>query len=653
MENLKKYDIVFTGFGASSCILVHEMHNRGMLQNKSILVLDPSTKQVNDKTYCFWANKDDAIVQDFKSLISHEWSHVAIDGEAPQDIAPMKYYHINSLDLYESSKAILMQYNTCFLQDKVTGITKKEHPLIKTRNENYTGISVFDSRPPEFEKAPPSDQNILQSFIGYRVTLKDHKLDGNTCTLMDFEVSQQGFTQFVYVLPHSEDTALIELTRFGKEPISAEQSTSILENYIQEKYGAFAIDEVEKGVIPMFMDLPKLENIEGVVSIGTRANKVKPSTGYAFKNMYQHAKSICTKDKPLQSTTRFRFYDRLLILILALWPEKGKPIFQQLFRAKNTPYVMRFLDEKTTIWEDIKMFYKLPIAVFLKACVVLGYKKLKPGIILFSPLFLFFILNAFSSSIAVNTIYVLLLLGLVLVGIPHGAMDHMTEAFSKSKKITLPFLLKYIGLMAVVYLLWLFSPTAALVSFLIYSAWHFGETDIEEWGIQSPFTGMLWGSLFFIGLFSSHLEELNAVLGLLDVGTLSSSLYMGNYFFWSLILTAGMSWFYKSFQMLGLVLFLFVSQWVPLVLAFGVYFIFHHSYNGWTHLKSALGQSNMNLFKSALPFNLGAFALFLFFFLNPAASLETNVSFFFVFISCISFPHIFCMHRFYAIRRNK
>ena len=109
---------------------------------------------------------------------------------------------------------------------------------------------------------------------------------------------------------------------------------------------------------------------------------------------------------------------------------------------------------------------------------------------------------------------------------------------------------------------------------------------------------------------------------------------------------------FKRLQWLILVLFLVLSQWVPLVIAFGIYFIFHHSYKGWTHLRESLGQNNFTLFKNALPFNIGAFVLFLFFFLNPQGSLETNTSLFFVFISCISFPHIFCMHRFYALRKK-
>jgi Brp/Blh family beta-carotene 15,15'-monooxygenase len=279
-------------------------------------------------------------------------------------------------------------------------------------------------------------------------------------------------------------------------------------------------------------------------------------------------------------------------------------------------------------------------------------RKAKPAMFLFGPILLYFLLESFVPTVTEYVMYGVLIVGLILVGIPHGAMDHMTEALSKTKRITAPFVLKYLALMASVYLLWLFSPSFALMSFLLYSAWHFGETDTEEWGIRSPFIGMLWGVLFFVGLFSSHVSELQNVLLLLDAGSLNLSLNYPLIFAGAFGASFLLALLFKRIQWLVLVFFLFISQWVPLVISFGIYFIFHHSYKGWSHLKDSLGQNNSTLFKNALPFNAGAFILFLFFFLNPQGSLETNTSLFFVFISCISFPHIFCMHRFYALRKK-
>ena len=652
MQGQKKYDYIFAGFGASSCILVHELSRKGLLENKSILAIDPSEKKVNDKTYCFWAEENDEIIKDFAPLASHSWSKVAIDQNPAQRISPLTYYHINSLDLYNSAKKILERHNGVFLNTAVNNICEQETTIIETNHGAFEGRTIYDGRPPETDDIQSSHQNILQSFIGYKIKLKDSKLDPDACTLMDFNVAQQSHTQFVYVLPFSDQTALVELTRFGSKVISQKESETILKEYIEAHYGTYEVIGTEQGVIPMFMDLAKPIPLKNVVPIGTRANKVKPSTGYAFKNMYAHSKAITNNAQTKAVSPRFRLYDRLLILILALWPEKGRPIFQRLFAVKKTSYVLRFLDEKTSIWEDASMFYKLPIGVFLKACFVLSIKKSRSLALLFGPVLLYYVLNYFSPNISNIVLYILLLLGLIAVGIPHGAMDHMTEALSKTKRITLPFVIKYLGLMAMVYVLWVLSPGIAVFSFILYSAWHFGETDTQEWGIYSPVIGFCWGVLFFIGLFASHLQELNGVLSLLGAGAIDVYINPKDIFLASLALSFVIASYNKSMQWIFLLAFLFLSQWMPLVISFGIYFIFHHSYKGWSHLKQALGESDVSLFKNALPFNLGAMVLFFIFFLNPSATFEANTSVFFVFISCISFPHIFCMHRFYTLKKT-
>jgi lycopene beta-cyclase len=652
MQGQKKYDYIFAGFGASSCILVHELSRKGLLENKSILAIDPSEKKVNDKTYCFWAEENDEIIKDFAPLASHSWSKVAIDQNPAQRISPLTYYHINSLDLYNSAKKILERHNGVFLNTAVNNICEQETTIIETNHGTFEGRTIYDGRPPETDDIQYSHQNILQSFIGYKIKLKDSKLDPDACTLMDFNVAQQSHTQFVYVLPFSDQTALVELTRFGSKVISQKESETILNEYIEAHYGTYEVIGTEQGVIPMFMDLAKPISLKNVVPIGTRANKVKPSTGYAFKNMYAHSKAITNNAQIKAVSPRFRLYDRLLILILALWPEKGRPIFQRLFAVKKTSYVLRFLDEKTSIWEDASMFYKLPIGIFLKACFVLSIKKSRSLALLFGPVLLYYVLNYFSPNISNIVLYILLLLGLIAVGIPHGAMDHMTEALSKSKRITLPFVIKYLGLMAMVYVLWVLSPGIAVFSFILYSAWHFGETDTQEWGIYSPVIGLCWGVLFFIGLFASHLPELNGVLSLLGAGAIDVYMNPKDIFLATLALSFVIASYNKSMQWIFLLAFLFLSQWMPLVISFGIYFIFHHSYKGWSHLKQALGESDVSLFKNALPFNLGAMVLFFIFFLNPSATFEANTSVFFVFISCISFPHIFCMHRFYTLKKT-
>jgi len=68
-------------------------------------------------------------------------------------------------------------------------------------------------------------------------------------------------------------------------------------------------------------------------------------------------------------------------------------------------------------------------------------------------------------------------LGIVFFGLPHGAVDTLV---AHKLKMTLnplrlvAFLAVYLGLAGLAVAFWLAAPTAALITFLVISAWHFG-----------------------------------------------------------------------------------------------------------------------------------------------------------------------------------
>ena len=58
------------------------------------------------------------------------------------------------------------------------------------------------------------------------------------------------------------------------------------------------------------------------------------------------------------------------------------------------------------------------------------------------------------------------------------------------------------------------------------------------------------------------------------------------------------------------VLMLSIGLFLPLLSSFAVYFLAQHSLYGWMHLKKGLNTNNLQLYKKALPFNLGAIFFF-------------------------------------------
>jgi hypothetical protein len=102
---------------------------------------------------------------------------------------------------------------------------------------------------------------------------------------------------------------------------------------------------------------------------------------------------------------------------------------------------------------------------------------------------------------------------------------------------------------------------------------------------------------------------------------------------------------------LSVAMILLANQ-LPLLISFGIYFIGQHSFTGWLHLRQGLNANNLNLTKKAFPFTFGALLLFIVLIvciqLNLVSQINNNLlSLFFIFIACISFPHVLAMNMFY------
>ncbi|WP_332914093.1 Brp/Blh family beta-carotene 15,15'-dioxygenase [Algoriphagus boritolerans] len=65
---------------------------------------------------------------------------------------------------------------------------------------------------------------------------------------------------------------------------------------------------------------------------------------------------------------------------------------------------------------------------------------------------------------------------LLSVGIPHGAIDHLISNPQIDKNGLVKFLIIYLSLIAAYLTFWYFLPVLALIAFLIMSAYHFGQS---------------------------------------------------------------------------------------------------------------------------------------------------------------------------------
>ena len=209
---------------------------------------------------------------------------------------------VESLALYNRTRDLLKRYpNIKVLHEKVSDII--DHSVyidLLTKNTSYQVLKVFDSRPPVINEV--IGKTVWQSFQGWKVEFDKPIFRPDTMRLMDFNIPQNGFTQFMYQLPISQTEALIEITRFGKELLPEDLAKDQLRNYLLTFNESYRIHDIENGVLPMSQNAEQYHRSPKVISVGSRAGKLKSTTGYAFKNMYNHAKELVLNEA-LNKTT--------------------------------------------------------------------------------------------------------------------------------------------------------------------------------------------------------------------------------------------------------------------------------------------------------------------------------------------------------------
>lgn len=665
-----QFDFLFLGIGAANSLVLIKLFEAGLLNGKRLAYIDPKPYSEgtysNDKTFCFWATESELELMGIGHLVSASWGNLEVSG-SKTPISPYRYYHIRSEDLFRFTGEVLERLNITRISDSVKSIDLDSYPhMVECEaGEAFGAKEIFDSRPPEFEKLKEHQTHLNQSFYGWVVETEANIFDQEVFTMMDFNVAQLNTTQFMYVLPFNGKTALIELTRFGIEILKKDEANPILQEYIEQRFGAVKVIHQEQGVIPMSTaTLPQNYLGRHLLRTGGRAGRIKPSTGYAFKEMVFDAARIAQNGskncfwgfhrKMGHQKGRFAFYDRLLLKVLEKYPNKGAEIFTRLFARIEAPRILRFLEEKTRFTQEISILMSLPKRPFIEAAMVDIKSRMLEGSkrnisVIISVLIGF--LYVFGQELAAQ---VLLLVGLVLVGIPHGALDHVLESRGRKADFSFAFFAKYVGLMGLMFGIWQLYAPMGLVLFLLYSAWHFGESDFKEMGLNGSVFSFSWGVWILSTILFTHVEELNIFLPHFNVPTLQipEALWGLNQIEWGLIMSGFIIWIFSHanpvYAGLRKVLFvLSIGCFLPLLVAFGLYFVGHHSVNGWGHLRKGLRYSNSDLWKKAWPFSLGAFAIIGGFLMVSDPGVTAYWAQFFVFLSCVSFPHVWEMKRFY------
>jgi lycopene beta-cyclase len=368
---MKPYDVILAGGGAAGLSLACHLA-RSPLCDRRVLIVEQNAKELDDHTWCFWTDRPTL----FDDMVSRSWSQLQVLGQhevSTLDLQAYRYKMIRGIDFYRFARASLGEHPQAdFLQGRVERIEDGvEEVSVVVDGRKYTGTWVFDSLFDwsAFRPDPARYCFLAQQFKGWEIDTEKSMFNPQLATLLDFRTPQEYGMHFFYVLPSSERRALVESVLCTTAPASWEYSEQALRRYLESVLGIadYRIRREEQGLSPL-TDWPFPRRTgKRIMAIGTQGGRVKPSTGYAFLRIQQDSsaivRSLLEVGHPFRvpkSPRRYRFFDSVMLSIMARHTERIEPIFTALFKRNSARRIFRFLDEAASPWENFLMMPTLP-----------------------------------------------------------------------------------------------------------------------------------------------------------------------------------------------------------------------------------------------------------------------------------------------------
>lgn len=369
----KEYDIIIIGAGCAGMQMMRALLHHPMYSGQRILLLDDGKSIQQSKTWCFWFKPG---LHPYQHLISKQWNQLSIGTRSKYQtkaIAPYIYGHINSADFFDFHFSLITQNTQIQYSEERVLFTRKHEQgfYVSTNKRRYFAQHVFSSSWDHKMVAEHSPVYLQQQFYGWQIETEKEVFNENASTLMDFRTEQHQGISFIYTLPFSGNTALIEFTSFTDKPFDQQYFETTLKDFVEKKFNtSFQITKYEQAIIPMTDFTFKRFTNEGAIAIGTAAGMVKPTTGYAFNRILKDSQQLASQvltGKPILhfERNRFQFYDRLLLQIIQKKPTEALFILETLFEKISYNRILQFLDEDTNLWQEAALFTQLPKKSFL------------------------------------------------------------------------------------------------------------------------------------------------------------------------------------------------------------------------------------------------------------------------------------------------
>ena len=351
---MKEFDYIILGGGCAGLSLAYELDINNKIDNKKLAIVEIREEYKRDRTWSFWKvgnhNFDDCIIK--------SWNNFSINSKSGSHEVLNKDYPYQTID-------------SGLFYNKILNKIKKNKNIEFFKNTNQLNLDksiIFNSIPVKEN----NKDKLWQHFKGVEIETSTNIFDDKIFNLMDFDCDQRDNVHFFYTLPFEKNKALVETTWISKmDDKSLKDYDTQLKKYIEETLNIknYKINYKEEGAIPLFY--PSNKTDKNKINIGSAGGMTRLSTGYTFLNIQEHSKYITNNIEKIQTLKsyhigkKYEFLDNIFLNVLKKNPDKMPKIFLNMFKAPSKT-VIKFLSNKSNIFEDFAIIFKMPKWSFIK-----------------------------------------------------------------------------------------------------------------------------------------------------------------------------------------------------------------------------------------------------------------------------------------------
>ncbi|WP_171112192.1 lycopene cyclase family protein [Streptomyces sp. Z423-1] len=393
---MRDADVVVIGGGAAGLSLARRLTTPRVRAHRPLTVAlvdaPRGALRPGPRTWCYW----EAAGGEYDGVVRADWSHLRVTGRDGTAVTgspgPLRYKMIRSPD-FERWAGVELDRSGCPRHEAVVESVRDVPGGAEVCGRDARGAPVrlrarwvFDSRPPG--RPGPARTTLLQHFRGWFVRTSRPTFDPGVADLMDFRAPQPRHgLAFGYVLPLGPREALVEYTEFSRAVLDSDGYDRALEHYATEVLGLgdFEVTAVEHGVIAMTDARFPRRTGRSVFPIGVAGGATRPATGYSFAASQRHTRAIAaalangrTPLVPAPHGARARAMDAVLLRALDTGRVDGAALFTGLFGKVPTERLLRFLDGRTSAFEDFAVGLRTPAWPMLRTALELPFVPRHP-----------------------------------------------------------------------------------------------------------------------------------------------------------------------------------------------------------------------------------------------------------------------------------